>query len=154
MNTRTFLLCNTIKTHPSERQTEQKEYRVLEKKNSNGGAHHGAGREVGPELGADDAGVAVRARDLAPDAADGGAVALGLGLVHVGDPLAAVPRHVLLGADALDLQHRRMLVLVRLGALVAQDRAPHVRPAGRKQNERRRRVRSDACLPRREGGGT
>jgi len=96
----------------------------------------------------------VRARDLAPDAADGGAVALGLGLVHVGDPLAAVPRHVLLGADALDLQHRRMLVLVRLGALVAQDRAPHVRPAGRKQNERRRRVRSDACLPRREGGGT
>jgi len=93
------------------------------------GAHHGAGREVGPELGADDAGVTVRARDLAPDASDGGAVALGLGLVHVGDPLAAVPRHVLLGADALDLQQRRVLVLVRLGALVAQDRAPHVRPA-------------------------
>jgi len=83
---------------------------------------------VGPELGADDAGVTVRARDLAPDASDGGAVALGLGLVHVGDPLAAVPRHVLLGADALDLQQRRVLVLVRLGALVAQDRAPHVRP--------------------------
>lgn len=71
----------------------------------------------------------MRARDLAPDAPDAGAVALGLGLVDVGDPLAAVPRHVLLGAHALDLQQRGVLVLVRLGPLVAQDRAPHVHPA-------------------------
>jgi len=88
----------------------------------------------------------VRARHLAPDAPDAGAVALGLGLVDVGDPLAAVPRHILLGADALDLQQRRVLVLVRLGPLVAQDRAPHVHPdalalASLHHTRRRRRPR-------------
>jgi hypothetical protein len=91
----------------------------------------------------------VRASHLAPDAPDAGAVALGLGLVYVGDPLAAVPRHILLGADALDLQQRRVLVLVRLGPLVAQDRAPHVHPA---QNQNG--IESDASpAGGRENGG-
>ena len=55
------------------------------------------------------------AGDLAPDATDGPVVALGLGLVDVGDALPGVPGHVLLGVHPLDLQQRRALVLVRLG---------------------------------------
>ena len=74
----------------------------------------------------------MRARHLAPDAPDAGAVALGLSLVDVGDPLAAVPRHILLGADALDLQQRRVLVLVRLGP--ASTTARH-RPVSRSAAE-------------------
>jgi hypothetical protein len=42
------------------------------------------------ELGADDAGVAVRTSDLAPDHADLGAADLLLALVHKGDLLAEV----------------------------------------------------------------
>ena len=76
---------------------------------------HGLRREVGLELGADDAGVAVRAGDLAPDAPVARLAALGLGLVDVRHPLAAVPRDVLLGVHPLDLHQRRVLVLVRLG---------------------------------------
>ena len=57
----------------------------------------------------------MRASDLAPDAAVVGATALGLGLVDVRQPLAAVPRDVLLGVHPLDLHQRRGLVLVRLG---------------------------------------
>jgi len=57
----------------------------------------------------------VRAGDLAPDAAVVGAAALGLGLVDVGHPLAAVPGDVLLSVHPLDLHQRRGLVLVRLG---------------------------------------
>jgi hypothetical protein len=89
---------------------------------------HGGGREVGPELGADDTGVAVRAGDLAPDAADGGVVALRLGLVDVGDALPGVPPNLLLGVHPLDLQQRRVLVLVRLRPLVAEDGAADVQP--------------------------
>lgn len=85
------------------------------------GTHHGGGGEVGAELRAHDAGVAVGARDLAPDAADGGAAALGLGLVDVGDALAGVVRHVLLGAHPLHLEQRRALVLVRLGPAPPQN---------------------------------
>lgn len=77
-------------------------------------SHHGLCREVGLELGADDTGVAVRAGDLAPDAAVVGAAALGLGLVDVRHALAGVPRHVLLGVEPLDLHQRSALVLVRL----------------------------------------
>ena len=44
----------------------------------------------------------MRAGDLAPEAAVVGAVALGLGLVDAGHPLAAVPGHVLPGVH-LDL---------------------------------------------------
>ena len=89
---------------------------------------HGLGGQVGGELGADDAGVAVGAGDLAPDAAVVGAVALGLGLVDVGHPLAAVPGHVLPGVHPLDLHQRRCLVLVRLGPLVSEDGAADVEP--------------------------
>jgi hypothetical protein len=78
-------------------------------------AHHGFRRQVGLELGADDAGVAVRAADLAPDAAVVRAVALGLGLVDVRHALPGVPSDVLLGVHALDLNQRGVLVLVRLG---------------------------------------
>ena len=84
--------------------------------------YHGGGREVGPELGADDAGVAVRAGDLAPDAADGGGVAFRLGLVDVGDALPGVPPNLLLGVHPLDLQQRRVLVLVRLRPARANQR--------------------------------
>ena len=76
---------------------------------------HGLRREVRLELGADDAGVAVRAGDLAPDAPVAGLAALGLGLVDVRHALASVPRDVLLGVHPLDLHERRGLVLVRLG---------------------------------------
>jgi hypothetical protein len=78
-------------------------------------AHHGFRRQVGLELGADDAGVAVRAADLAPDAAVVRAVALGLGLVDVRHALPRVPSDVFLGVHALDLNQRGVLVLVRLG---------------------------------------
>jgi len=91
-------------------------------------APHRLRRQVGLELGADDARVAVRAGDLAPDAAVVGAAALGLGLVDVRHPLAAVPRDVLLGVHPLDLHQRRGLVLVRLGPLVSEDGAPDVEP--------------------------
>lgn len=57
----------------------------------------------------------MRAGDLAPDAAVAGAAAVGLGLVDVRHPLAAVPRDVLLGAQPLDLHQRCGLILVRLG---------------------------------------
>ena len=76
---------------------------------------HGLRREVRLELGADDAGVAVRAGDLTPDAPVAGLTALGLGLVDVRHALASVPRDVLLGVHPLDLHERRGLVLVRLG---------------------------------------
>jgi hypothetical protein len=78
-------------------------------------AHHGFRRQVGLELGADDAGVAVRAADLAPDAAVVRAVALGFGLVDVRHALPRVPSDVFLGVHALDLNQRGVLVLVRLG---------------------------------------
>jgi hypothetical protein len=47
------------------------------------GSTEGLGREVGPELGADDAGVAVRPGDLAPDDADLGALDGALSAVDV-----------------------------------------------------------------------
>ena len=47
------------------------------------GGTEGLGREVRPELGADDAGVAVRAGDLAPDDADLGALDGALSAVDV-----------------------------------------------------------------------
>ena len=75
--------------------------------------HHGFGWQVGLELSPDDAAVAVRASDLAPSARVVGPVLLHLGFVDVGEPLAAVPRHVLLRVHALDLKQRRVLVLVR-----------------------------------------
>ena len=47
------------------------------------GSTEGLGREVRPELGADNAGVAVRPGDLAPDDADLGALDGALGAVDV-----------------------------------------------------------------------
>jgi hypothetical protein len=85
---------------------------------------HGLRREIGLELGADDAGVAVRAGDLAPDAPVAGLAALGLGLVDVRHALAGVPRDVLLGVHPLDLDQRRVLVLVRLGPARRRRRPP------------------------------
>jgi hypothetical protein len=76
---------------------------------------HGLRREVGLELGTDDARVSVRTGDLAPDAPVAGLIALGLGLVDVRHALASVPRDILLGVHPLDLHERRGLVLVRLG---------------------------------------
>ena len=77
-------------------------------------AHHGFRREVGLELGTDDAAVAVWARDLAPDAPVPRPLGLRLRLVDVRHPLTAVPCHLLLGVHALDLHQRGVLVLVGL----------------------------------------
>ena len=118
MKTLTLRPCNNVNTT-----TELAQNTKVPSRNPNiawGGrsssvAHHRLRRQVGLELGADDARVAVRAGDLAPDAAVVGAAALGLGLVDVRHPLAAVPRDVLLGVHPLDLHQRRVLVLVRLG---------------------------------------
>ena len=118
MKTLTLRPCNNVNTT-----TELAQNTKVPSRNPNIGrggrsssaAHHRLRRQVGLELGADDARVAVRAGDLAPDAAVVGAAALGLGLVDVRHPLAAVPRDVLLGVHPLDLHQRRVLVLVRLG---------------------------------------
>jgi hypothetical protein len=72
----------------------------------------------------------VRAADLAPDAAVVRAVALGLGLVDVRHALPGVPRDVLLGVHAFDLNQRGGLVLVRLG--------PASRPPSSIKNEQRK----------------
>jgi hypothetical protein len=95
-----------------------------------GPAHHGFRRQIGLKLGTDDAGVAVRAADLAPDAAVVRAVALGLGLVDVRHALSGVPRDVLLGVHAFDLNQRGGLVLIRFG--------PASRPPSSIKNDQRK----------------
>lgn len=91
-----------------------------------GATHHGSGGQVGLELGADDAGVAMGAGDLAPDAAVVRAAALGLGLVHVRHALPRVPRHVL-RVHPLNLHHRRVLVLVQLRSVLNTQHQAHRR---------------------------
>jgi hypothetical protein len=66
----------------------------------------GLGGEVVLELCADDAGVAVRAGDLAPDDTDLGAADLLLATVDVGNALAVVEGGGLGVVNALDLDER------------------------------------------------
>eukprot|EP00661_Eupelagonemidae_sp_cell13_P001397 gene1398-biopygen21317 len=85
-------------------------------------------REVGGELRADDAGVAMGARHAAPDHAHARLqlrvlpaahlAHLVLPLEHVRDPLAAVELRVLRVAHILDAQQRRVVDAVPLAALV------------------------------------
>ena len=115
---------------------------------------HGLRREVGLELGADDAGVAVRAGDLAPDAPVARLAALGLGLVDVRHALAGVPRDVLLGVHPLDLHQRRVLVLVRLRPTTTRHHHPISGTALRNgqirapQTEKNRRREAHLLYPR------
>lgn len=77
-------------------------------------AADGRGRQVLLELGADRAGAAVRAGDLAPDGPVLGALLLRLGLVHVGQALAKVELGLGLGVDAVNLDQAGVGVLVAL----------------------------------------
>jgi hypothetical protein len=113
MNTLTLRPCTQIKTASGERPTINWESGIKQLRGCV--TDHGLRREVGLELGTDDARVSVRTGDLAPDAPVAGLIALGLGLVDVRHALASVPRDILLGVHPLDLHERRGLVLVRLG---------------------------------------
>ena len=64
---------------------------------------------------------------LAPNAPKLAPLLFGLRLVHVRDPLSEVPCRVLGALDVLQLQQRRVGVLVRLGALVAEKEATHIK---------------------------
>lgn len=103
-------------------------------------SHHRFGGQVGLELGANDAAVAVRARDLPPYAAVVGPLRLGLRLVDVGHSLPAVPRHLLLRVHALDLDERRVLILVRFRSKIAQKKfikkLPKLAPKKKKDGSR------------------
>lgn len=86
--------------------------------NSEGGTHS-SGREVLGELSADEAVVAVRLDDLAPDNSEFCVVSDALALENVSDPLAKVKACVLLLIHALDLEESELLVLGALASLEA-----------------------------------
>lgn len=85
--------------------------------NSNLGSHR-FGWQVGPELSPDNATVPMRASNFSPDASVVRTLLLDLGLVDVSQALPAVPSYLFLGVHALDLDQRRVLLLVRLRSLV------------------------------------
>ena len=66
------------------------------------------------------------ASHLAPNTPKLAPLFLGLGLVQVRHPLPEVPRCVLGAFHVLQLEQRRVGVLVRLGALVAEEEATNV----------------------------
>jgi len=89
---------------------------------AHGGAQ-AAGGQVLPELGADGSAVAVLAGDLAPDAAEVGALLQGLGLVDEGQLLALVELGLLGALHALDADDGGVVGLDLAVADVAQDLA-------------------------------
>lgn len=94
-------------------------YRRRVKHDTNGSTEGPRGEGAG-ELGADDARVAVRPGDLAPDDPDLGAPLLGVTLVDEGNLLAAVELGALRVLNALDLDEARLRVHPVLATLVAQ----------------------------------
>merc|ERR1719478_463415 len=85
-----------------------------------------ARRQILAEIAAHDAVVAMRAGDLAPNAAELAVVDLLLRLVDVRHTLAKVEVRVRLRVHMLDLDEGGVLVLVDLAPLVAEDAALHV----------------------------
>jgi hypothetical protein len=77
--------------------------------------YQGRRGKVAPESGADNSTATVRADHLAPNAPELRSILLGLGLVHVGQPLSKVPVHFLTCIHTFNLKERGAGVLVRLG---------------------------------------
>jgi hypothetical protein len=94
-------------------------YRRRVQHDADGGTEGLAGKRR-RELGADDARVAVRPGDLAPDHADLGTADLLLAAVDVGDLLAAVEVGAVGVVDTLDLDQAGAGGGVVAGALIAQ----------------------------------
>eukprot|EP00983_Pelagomonas_calceolata_P112083 1159846-Pelagomonas_calceolata.AAC.28 len=88
-------------THPPSPAPSTHSHPAGVQHDAHGGAQ-AAGRQVLPELGAHGAGVAVRTGDLAPNAAEVGALLLGLGLVDEGQLLAQVELGLLGALHALN----------------------------------------------------
>merc|ERR1719167_2048658 len=80
-----------------------------------------AGRDVLAPLRADDAGIAMRPADLAPDDAEPGVLHLLLRPIHVREPLTEVPLRILPCMHALNLDQGAGGIDVRLAALEAED---------------------------------
>lgn len=93
----------------------------------NGATQAGRG-QVGAELGLHNTSVAMGTHDLAPDAAEVGALLQGGGLVHIGEPLASVEVSLLLGHNAIDLNEGGVVLLVCLAPLVPKDGTLNVQP--------------------------
>lgn len=81
------------------------------------------------ELSSDNAAVAVRAGNFAPDAAVGGALLSGAGLVNVRNALSKVEGCVLPGVHPLDAHKRSVFVLHVFPPLEAQKHSAHIQPA-------------------------
>lgn len=72
----------------------------------------------------------MRAHNTAPNAPKLRSLLFGLGLVDIGDALAEVPRSLLLRSNSVNLKKSRVVLLVSLGPLVAQNLALHVETYG------------------------